>query len=248
MPAHARYWRVAEELGLGGLRRSSPVAVGRSDVSFAAATLPADGRPRFALVPGARWDTKRWPAEKFARLAVKAYRTTRARPVIVGAPDEIALCGEVTRLIDRLAPGCGPVDLSGRTTLRQLAACLARCHLCVSNDTGPMHLAAAVGTPVVGVFTCTDPVRSGPPGRRHELIRTSVPCGGSYERVCPFEGAKRCACFADVQVSAVWGAVSRCLARDGLLAPSPPSLKPLRPPKPTASPSDPVILPLRRAA
>ena len=215
MPAHARYWRVAEELGCGGLSRTTPVAASRADAAFARDLLPG-GRLKLALVPGARWTTKRWPPTKFARLAVKAYRVTGALPVVVGAPDEVDLCGEVTRLIRRFAPGCGALDLSGRTTLRRLAAVLATCDLAVSNDTGPMHLAAAVGTPVVGVFTCTDPVRSGPPGRRHEFVQTGVPCAGSYKKTCPIAGAGRCACLEDVQVAAVWAATVRCLWKNGL--------------------------------
>ena len=245
MPAHVRYWRVAEELGVGHLRRTVPVAVGSADAAFARRVLPhapAGGarRPRIALVPGARWATKRWPAVKFARLAVKAYRATGATPVIVGAPDEAGLCGEVERLIRRFAGGSGPVNLAGRTTLRQLAACLHRCDLAVSNDTGPMHLAAAVGTPVVGVFTCTDPVRSGPPPGPHEFVRTAVACGGSYKKTCPLPGAARCACLEDVQVAAVWRATVRCLGKNGL-KPGPQTAAPRR----TAAPRS---IPLRRAA
>ena len=239
MPAHVRYWRVAEELGCGELRRSAPIAVAAADAAFARRAVPNAGRMRIALVPGARWETKRWPASKFARLAVKAYRACGATPAIVGAPDEVGLCREVERLIRRFAPACEVVNLAGRTTLRQLAACLARCRLAVSNDTGPMHLAAAVGVPVVGIFTCTDPVRSGPPGGRHEFVVTGVPCAGSYAKTCPIAGAGRCACLEDVQVAAVWSATVRCLKKNGLLA---------RPERRKTRPRPAPQLPLRRAA
>lgn len=237
MPAHARYWRVAEELGLGEQDRATPIAVSRSDAAFAASVLPAD-RLKMALVPGAKWVTKRWPPEKFARLAVTAFRKTGAVPVVVGAPDEIDLCGEVMRTLLRLAPGCGALNLAGGTTLRQLAAVLAGCDFAVSNDTGPMHLAAAVGTPVVGIFTCTDPVRSGPPGPRHELLQTGVPCAGSYRKQCPFAGADRCACLEDVQVAAVWEATVRCLRKNGLI----------RPAASRSTDAEPILLPFRHAA
>ena len=238
MPAHQRYWRVAEELGVGGLSRTTPIAVTRSVADFARAVLPS-GRLTLGLVPGARWDTKRWPALKFARLAVKAYRRFGAVPVIVGAPDEVELCAEVQRTILRLAPGCGSTNLAGGTTLKQLAAVLSACDLVVSNDTGPMHLAAAVGTPIVGVFTCTDPVRSGPPGDRHELLQTAVACAGSYKKACPIAGAGRCACLEDVQVAAVWEATLRCLGKNGL------TRRPATRPTPRAIPRP---APLRRAA
>ena len=241
MPAHARYWRVAEELGCGGLTRATPVAVSAADAAFARRRVPLSSRPALALVPGARWETKRWPPAKFARLAVKAYRATGAAPVIVGAPDEVDVCAEVERLVRRFAPAADCVNLAGRTMLRQLAAVLHRCDLAVSNDTGPLHLAAAVGTPVVGVFTCTDPVRSGPGGPRHEFVRTAVACAGSYRKRCPLAGAANCACLEDVQVAAVWGATVRCLRKNGLK------------PRPTArrtrtAPILPAAVPLRRAA
>ena len=240
MPAHVRYWRVAEELGCGGLNRVAPVAVSAADAAFARSVLPRSNRPLLALVPGARWETKRWPPAKFARLAVKAYRTTGAMAVIVGAPDELEICEEAERLIRRFAPAATCVNLAGRTTLRQLAACLHRCDMAVSNDTGPMHLAAAVGTPVVGVFTCTDPVRSGPAGPRHEFVRTAVPCAGSYEKTCPLAGAAWCACLEDVQVSAVWRATVRAFRKNGL-KPRPRVTAPRRRPVPAT-------IPLRRAA
>ncbi|MFH5805271.1 glycosyltransferase family 9 protein [Alienimonas sp. DA493] len=240
MPAHARYWRVAEELGLGEQDRSTPIAVSRSDAAFAASVLPA-GRLKMALVPGAKWVTKRWPPEKFARLAVTAFRKTGALPVVVGAPDEVDLCGEVMRTLLRLAPGCGAINLAGGTTLRQLAAVLAGCDLAVSNDTGPMHLAAAVGTPVVGIFTCTDPIRSGPPGPRHELVQTAVACAGSYKKQCPIAGAGRCACLEDVQVAAVWEATIRCLRKNGLIRPAGPA-------KTGRTGAEPILLPFRHAA
>ena len=242
MPAHARYWRVAEELGVGDLRRSTPIAVSAADAAFARSVLPRTRRPLIALVPGARWETKRWPPAKFARLAVKAYRACGATPAIVGAPDEAEICGEVERLVRRFAPAAGVVNLAGRTTLRQLAACLHRCDLAVSNDTGPLHLAAAVGTPVAGVFTCTDPVRSGPGGARHEFVQTAVDCAGSYKKRCPLAEARRCRCLEDVQVAAVWAATARCLTKNGLKPrprPAVPARRPATPPART---------PLRRAA
>ena len=238
MPAHQRYWRVAEELGCGGFSRPTPIAVAKADADFARDLIPP-GRLALALVPGARWETKRWPAAKFARLAVKAYRKTGARAVIVGAPDEVDICGEAERLIRRFAPAADPINLSGRTTLRQLAACLSRCHLAVSNDTGPLHLAAAVGTPAVGVFTCTDPVRSGPPGDRHEFVQTAVDCAGSYKKRCPLAEAQRCRCLEDVQVAAVWRATVRCLRKNGLMG---------TPRQASEGASAPRAVPLRRAA
>ena len=139
-----------------------------------------------------------------------------------------------------IRPRAALTNLAGRTTLRQLAACLHGCDLAVSNDTGPMHLAAAVGTPIVGVFTCTDPVRSGPAGPRHECVRTEVACAGSYKKRCPLAGAANCACLEDVQVAAVWRATVLAF-RKNRLKPRPSIAAPHRRPAPTTAP-------LRRAA
>ncbi len=159
-------------------------------------------------------------------------------PIVVGAPDEKDLTDAVTEHVRRLSPDCDIVNLAGRTTLRQLAAVLSECDLAVSNDTGPMHLAAAVGTPIVGVFTCTDPIRSGPPGDQHEFVQTAVACAGSYKKTCPIPGTGRCACLEDVQVDAVWEATRRCLEKNQLL----------RPAAAETTGDLPVLLPFRHAA
>ena len=83
----------------------------------------------------------------------------------------------------------------------------------VSNDSGPMHMAAAVGTPVVGIFTCTSPILSGPAGAVHELISTGVPCAASYYKECPHRGAAHLSCLAELSVERVWNAVVRILER-----------------------------------
>ena len=215
VPAHIRYWRVAEELGVGHLRRTARVPVTAADAAWATHTLAPLRGPLLAVCPGARWGTKRWPAEKFAVLACKAHRRYGFTPVIVGAPDEAELCARVHRIVRRSIPAAGAVDLAGRTTLRQLAAVLSAAHLCVSNDTGPMHLAAAVGTPVVGVFTCTDAVRSGPPGAAHELVSTEVDCAASYRKKCPHTGAGHEACLIELDAARVWQALRRAVARHG---------------------------------
>ena len=83
----------------------------------------------------------------------------------------------------------------------------------VSNDSGPMHLAAAMGTPVVGIFTCTSPILSGPSGTNHELISTSVPCAASYHKTCPQRGKMHLSCLAEIPVDRVWNALERILDR-----------------------------------
>ena len=93
-------------------------------------------------------------------------------------------------------------NLAGKTTLKQLAAVLDQSHVLLTNDSGPMQMAAALGTPVVGVFTCTSPEISGPPGDRHELVATGVSCAASYRKRCPYRGKKHLACMEELDVEA----------------------------------------------
>jgi lipopolysaccharide heptosyltransferase II len=203
VPAHLRYWRVAEALGAGGRSRVAVVPVTAEATSWAAEALRPLPRPILAIHPGATWETKRWPAAKFAELASRFDGSV----VVVGSDQERKGGAQIANAV--LAQGRSAVDLTGQTTLKRLAALLAAADLLVSNDSGPLHLAAALGTPVVGIFTCTSPVRSGPAGELHELISTGVPCAGSYKKTCPFRGPAHLACLGELSVERVWVAVER---------------------------------------
>lgn len=123
--------------------------------------------PWIGLVPGAaRGPSKRWPASHFAAAGHRLVAETAARCLVLGSSEEAALCQTV-------CDGIGPaaMNLAGRATLPQLAALLGRCHAVVTNDSGGMHLAAAMGTQVVAVFGLTDPCKTGPLGSRHRIVR-----------------------------------------------------------------------------
>jgi heptosyltransferase-2 len=127
------------------------------------------------VVPGTSWQTKQWHAAGFAAVGRHLLRGGRA-VVLAGSPGERALCQAV-------ADGCpGACNLAGQTTLSQLAALLARAAVCVTNDSGAMHLAAALGRPVVSVFGPTDPLWVGPYGRPDAVVRAGVPCAPCYLR------------------------------------------------------------------
>ena len=93
--------------------------------------------------------------------------------------------------------GAGCIDLSGRTSLLQLAALLRHCHVLVTNDTGTMHVAAGVGTRVVAIFGPTDPRTTSPLGEGHAVIRKEVPCSPCLKRVCPLD--HRCMDLIEVE-------------------------------------------------
>ena len=127
------------------------------------------GKPLAVLVPGTIWETKHWPVAGFAQVGrhllesgheVVIAGTTRDRP---RSQAIIAAC-----------PGAH--DLSGQTTVAGLVALIRRAAICVTNDSGSMHVAVAVGSPVVSVFGPTNPIWIGPYGRPHAVVRVDVPC------------------------------------------------------------------------
>jgi heptosyltransferase-2 len=131
-----------------------------------AAGLDPD-RARIAILfPGAaRGPSKRWPARYFAEIGRRLERDSGVRVVLAGTEEDRQLCDEVRDAIQGRA-----VNLAGRTDLIELAAILKVCMLVVANDSGGMHLAAAVGTPVVGIFGLTDPARTAPLGSRSRVV------------------------------------------------------------------------------
>ena len=104
--------------------------------------------------------------------------------------------------------------MTGRTTLKQLTALLRKVDAAISNDSGPMHLAAGLGTPTLGIFTCTSAVRSGPVGTQHETVSTALACGGSYRKTCPHSGSAHQACFQELSVERVWSALQRLVRKN----------------------------------
>jgi lipopolysaccharide heptosyltransferase I len=174
-----RYWLVAEALGAGGGEKSFRVPVHEEAARWAEETLHGCPRPWLVLGVGSRWATKRWPPGHFAALARRAHEQIGGTVICIGAGDEVALSAATAALL------AGPVrDLTGRTTLPQLAAVLARADAVLANDTGPLHLAAALGRPVVAPYTCTRVLLNGPYGGERGAVETRVSCQGSYLKRC----------------------------------------------------------------
>jgi lipopolysaccharide heptosyltransferase I len=174
-----RYWKVAEALGVGRLAKEFPFGITRAEEAAAEDLLGGLPRPIMGLLPGARWETKRWPAERFAEAANAAVALRPGSVVVLGSPDEIEIADRTAQLLRPPAR-----NLAGKTTLRTLAAALARCELLLTNDSGPMHLAAALGVRTAALFTCTSPERAGPFGAGHSIVQTTVSCRGSYLKKC----------------------------------------------------------------
>jgi ADP-heptose:LPS heptosyltransferase len=143
---------------------------------------------------GSRWLTKRWPPEHFAAVAERAQSEFGGTIVFVGGGDEANLSAAVS---GRLTGAT--LDLTGRTTLPQLAAVLARADVMLANDTGPLHLAAALGRPVVAPYTCTRVAWTGPYAQTHRAVETRVWCAGSCRRRC-----SRMECMSELTPDRLW--------------------------------------------
>ena len=159
---------------------------------------PLDHDPFAVLLPGTNWRTKRWPAKRFASLASKMRSELGLRVVVAGGPD----AAEAARAILAAAPDA--LDLVGRTGVRELVSLLRRSSLAVTNDSGPMHLAAALGRPLVATFGPTSPVRTGPFGRGGSVVRLDVVCSPCFERECAHQ-----TCLESLSVESV---IRRCAA------------------------------------
>lgn len=140
-----------------------------------------DGRPLIGVNPGATYGlAKCWPTVRFGELGKRLSQKWKATILLFGKEEERSIVAEILKPL-----GNKGIDLTGKTLLLQLAALLERCHLLITNDTGTMHVAAAVGTPVVALFGSTDPLITGPRGDGHVVVRKDVPCSPCLKRICP---------------------------------------------------------------
>ena len=140
-----------------------------------------DGRPLIGMNPGATYGlAKCWYPERFGELGKRLFKEWKATVLLFGKEEERPIVNEILQHLKE-----GGIDLTGKTRLLQLAALLERCQLLVSNDTGTMHVATAVGTPVVALFGSTDPSITGPWGDGHVVIKKDVPCSPCLKRICP---------------------------------------------------------------
>lgn len=164
---------------------------------IAVASMIDVNRPYAVLLPGTNWATKRWPVEKFAALVEPLEKRFGLASVIAGGPDAAPLA--------QLAPAA--VSLVGKTTLRQLVALLEKASLVIANDSGPMHIAAALGRPLVTLFGPTNPVRTGPYERLDSVVRLDIVCSPCYSKKCSHQS-----CLQWLEVDPVLAEAARQLS------------------------------------
>ena len=150
--------------------------------------IGADTSPWVAIQPGARWFNKRWPVEHYKALVgrLATWRPDLRFAILGGKDDE-----ELGRTIIQAAPArC--LDLTGKISLPEMIEWIRQCKVMVTNDTGPMHVAAAVGTPVVGVFGPTEPHRTGPYGQLEHALRLDLSCVPCMSSRCRHKPLMEC--------------------------------------------------------
>ena len=179
-----RYLDVARALGCRVERVVFPLEIPQRDVDIARKLMAqAGGRmetPYAVLVVGANWPNKRWPAKYYAEIGDWLYDRGIV-PVIVGGG---AVEGQIAAEISALAE-IPPVNLVGRTSLLQLAFLVQRARVVLGGDTGPVHLAAGLGTKTVMVMGPTDANRNGPYGQLENALEVDRPCRYCWKRACP---------------------------------------------------------------
>jgi heptosyltransferase-2 len=172
-------------------------------------SLPPAGTPVLGLNAGAEYGpAKRWPQENFVATAIELQRVLHCHWWILGGPANVMLAENIAAGIRsaKAGPTESVVCLAGKTTLRELCGVLKACDLVLTNDTGPMHLAAAVGTRVVVPFGSTSPELTGPglPGDpRHRFLKSDAPCAPCFLRECPIDFR----CMRNITVARVVTAV-----------------------------------------
>lgn len=141
--------------------------------------------PLVVIHPLAKWPTKQWPKNNFARLADNLI-DMGAIVVFTGSLEDR---GEIKKICESMDHDAQDINLAGQTSLKELAALFSLANLVITTDTGPMHLAAAVQAPLIALFGPTAPWRTGPYGDGHVIIRRNLPCSPCFQKTC---SAKRC--------------------------------------------------------
>ena len=191
------YLRIVGMLGGNTTPLAPAIHVTEAEVSAIRTRFgAAAGKTLLGLNPGAEYGpAKRWPEERFVEAARRLTAQTDCHWWIFGGPGDVPVAERIA-----VAIGQGRAQtLAGKTSLRELCAAMKACSVVLTNDTGPMHVAAAVGTPVVVPFGSTSPELTGPgwpAGHGHELIYGQAPCAPCFRRTCPIDF--RCMMSVDV--------------------------------------------------
>jgi heptosyltransferase II len=186
------------------------VTFGEIETALASFRLsPAD--TLIGLNPGAEYGpAKRWPMERFIEAALAVRREIHARFLVFGLACDAQACSRIAGVLNA-AEADTALDLSGKTSLRELMALMKCCRAVLTNDTGPMHVAAALGTPVIVPFGSSSPALTGPmPPDNHHMLRAEAPCSPCFRRTCPTDFR----CMLNIESAAAAAAILKHATRN----------------------------------
>jgi heptosyltransferase-2 len=197
------YLFLLRAVGWEGETRDPSLHLAEKDLEKAKALLRSKGVKEgdflIGLSPGAIFgEAKRWPPERFARIGDWAVERWKAKALIMGSQKEMHICKALERSMSHRA-----LDLSGQTTLGEAAALVRQCQFFLSNDSGLMHIAAALGVPTMAVFGSTNPVTTGPRGLKTRIVRHQIECAPCLKPECPTDHR----CMLSIEPEEVWEAM-----------------------------------------
>ena len=211
--AVTRYLEVLQKQGVDTTEAHPNLRLTETEHAVAGSFLAEAGLTSKKLLigihPGGNWEYKLWSPEKYAQLASILSKEKNASIILFAGPNERKLQARVAGMMST------PPILVDTTNLREVTALIATCGVYIGNDTGPMHIAAAVGTPVVALFGSTNYIRSGPYGEKHVVVQSGLDLGcnpchpGRNPGGC---GAGSCAVIDGITVEQVLGAVDRYIS------------------------------------
>ena len=210
MHALERYLCIVKHLGVQNPRWEGSIPIYESDKGYVDSLLGKldDGRTLVAVNPMAKWETKLWEPTRFASLADLLHEKLDAEVIFTGSATDRAAIEAIQSGMKTKA-----LNLVGRTTLKQLAYLYQRCAVVISTDTGPMHIAAAMGSPVVvALFGPTSPFKTGPYGQGKKVVRAGVECSPCFKKRCD-----DMSCMRLITVDMVYDAVKEVLAGGNLI-------------------------------
>jgi heptosyltransferase-2 len=179
-------------------------------------SLPDHNLPLIGINPGATYGSaKRWPSERFADLTIKVINELNGRIIIFGSESEVEIANEIITEINKLKiklkiekKGSRILTMSGKTSLRELAALISECDAFITNDSGPMHMSSALHVPIVAIFGSTNKTATGPFGQGHKIISKDLPCAPCMKRECPEKHLK---CMTEITADEVFAALQEVL-------------------------------------
>ncbi len=193
-----RYLKIAAALGceIDAVRFPMPLIKESEKVK----KLKREAGKYAVIVSGARWETKRWAAGRFGKLAYML----NIKSIIVGSAADAKISKEIEAM-----SGGKAISMAGMTDMEELISIIRGARCVVTNDSGPMHIAAAFNIPTAAIFGPTNPVRTGPYGRNNLIVKSDVTCAPCYKREC-----KTIRCMESISIEQVYDAVKKIMQKE----------------------------------